>query len=275
VIRRLLALPLLVALTAPALAPAAVGTAAACASAGGPHAALVIDTGARELELCVELSRASVSGLELIRLAAQQYGLEYALGFAGQAVCRLAGVGPSGGDCFADYPDYWGFWRGGPGGWTWSGTGAGSSSVGDGGLQGWSWGSGDSGATHPPPPAVTFEEVCPPAPRASPSPADGDGGGHGGGGDRSAPSGSAATSASPPSTRSRSSAPRTHSRGTPAPAVSREASPLDDTSVIAAGNDGPGDGAGPPIGSIAAVGAVIALALGGAAVARRRGKREA
>ena len=105
-----------------------------------------------------------------------QHGLQYRLGFGGQAVCQLAGVGPTGGDCFADYPDFWGYWHGnGGGGWTWAGSGAASASIGDGDVEGWTWGSGDSGATHPAPPALSIDDVCDAA--TEPPPGDDGGGG--------------------------------------------------------------------------------------------------
>ncbi len=161
----------------PTLLGAAAGTEAACAAAasGAPHAALVVDTGSRTTTYCVDLGGGSVSGLRLIQLAADQYGLSYHFGFGGQAVCQLQGIGPSGGDCFGAYPDYWGYWHATGGGWSWAGSGAASSSVTDGDVEGWSWGTGDSGATHPPPPTLAFDDVCrvaaPPAsPTARPSP---------------------------------------------------------------------------------------------------------
>ncbi len=76
-------------------------------------------------------------------------------------MCQLSGVGPSGGDCFADYPDFWGYWHGdGRGGWSWAGSGAASASVGDGDMEGWVWGSGDTASTHQAPPALAFDDVC-------------------------------------------------------------------------------------------------------------------
>ena len=166
----------------PAFAPAAVGSAAACA-AGSPHAALVVDTGARTTTYCVELDAGIVSGIRLIQLASEQHGLRYQLGFGGQAVCQLEGVGPTGGDCFADFPDFWGYWHGGPAGWTWASSGAGGASVGDGDVEGWSWGSGDSGANHQAPPATSIDDVCDEddEPAAPPGGGGDDGGGNGGG----------------------------------------------------------------------------------------------
>jgi len=166
----------------PAFAPAATGSVVACAAeaADAPHAALVVGTGGQTLTYCVTLDAPTVTGLRLIQLASAQHGLQYRLGFGGQAVCQLAGVGPTGGDCFADYPDFWGYWHGnGGGGWTWAGSGAASASIGDGDVEGWTWGAGDSGATHPAPAALSIDDVCDAA--TEPPPGD-DGGGDGSGG---------------------------------------------------------------------------------------------
>lgn len=132
----------------------------ACAG-NAASAALVVDTGSRDLRYCVTLPRSEVTGLDVIRLAGEQHGLTYKLGYGGQAVCMLAGVGPTGDDCFEDYPDFWGYWRGdGSGGWAWSSSGAGSTRVAAGDVEGWSWGRGSDGGSHPPPPAVSYGDVC-------------------------------------------------------------------------------------------------------------------
>ena len=141
----------------------------ACA-ASETRAVLVVDTGSAVHRYCVEIGTGSVSGLDVIKLAGKQHGLDYSLGFGGQAVCRLAGVGPSGNDCFADYPEFWGYWHGGSGGWSWSNGGPGDSRVTGGSVEGWSWGSGDDGSSHPKPPVTKFASACPPKPRARPSP---------------------------------------------------------------------------------------------------------
>ena len=95
--RRLLAAALLVgAAWVGVLAPAAVRSAPACAS-GGPHAALVVATGAgTPRAYCVALDAPEVSGLHLIVLAHEQHGLSYAFGNGGLAICQLAGVGSVG-----------------------------------------------------------------------------------------------------------------------------------------------------------------------------------
>jgi hypothetical protein len=172
------------AICAGALAPVAAAPTAACAGES-PRAALVVDTGDSSFRYCVELDDESVSGIELITLAGEQHDLSYHLGFGGQAVCMLAGVGPTGDDCFAGYPDFWGYWRGdGSDGWTWSSSGAGSTTVEDGDVEGWAWGSGDGPDEHPMPPHTEFDDVCrqkpapeeaepEPSPQPSPSPQPG------------------------------------------------------------------------------------------------------
>jgi len=157
----------------PVTVPAVTGAVPACAAATGPHAALVIDTGGDVRSFCVALDATTVSGVHLIELAGAQDHLSYGFGSGGQAVCRLAGVGPQGDDCFSDYPQYWGYWHGdGHGGWIWSSSGTASARVGDGALDGWVWGSGDSGASHPKPPPTAIDDVCvrPTAPVTSPAP---------------------------------------------------------------------------------------------------------
>lgn len=132
----------------------------ACA-AEGPRAALVVDTGENVHTYCVALPDDQVTGLELISLAGEQHALSYRFGYGGEAVCMLADVGTNGDDCFERYPDFWGYWRGSDGGWTWSSTGAGSTTVTNGDVEGWSWGSGSDGSSHPRPPETAFSSVCP------------------------------------------------------------------------------------------------------------------
>ena len=93
--RRLLRLSLVLALSAAVLAPAAAGSAPACAAeaSAAPHAALVVGTGGSTTTYCVALDASSVTGIRLVQLAGSQFGLQYRLGFGGQAVCQLEGVG--------------------------------------------------------------------------------------------------------------------------------------------------------------------------------------
>ena len=151
-------------LVAPVAGPAQV----ACA-AGGNHAALVVDTGADVYEMCVAFDEAWVSGIKLIKLAAQQHDLDYALGYGGRGVCRLANVPdeePSQ-ECLKDHEEFWGYWRGdGSGGWMWSGVGPASTQVRNGDVEGWSYGVGRDESSHAPPGAgdegarFRFKSIC-------------------------------------------------------------------------------------------------------------------
>jgi hypothetical protein len=288
---RTLAIALLLAI--PAFGPAIAGAATACAagSSDAPHAALVVDTGSRTTTYCVALDAGAVSGLHLIQLAGRQYGLDYSLGFGGQAVCRLDGVGPDGGDCFADYPAFWGYWHGdGAGAWSWAGSGAGSASIGDGDMDGWTWGTGDSGTTHAAPPALALHDVCEPAPSPSPPPggggggggsggsSGGSGGGSGGGGSGGASggangSGDAGSSAGPDADRSGSSATPTAEPSPP----SLTPTPSDDPAIVRASpvstRASAADSGGPPGGALIALAMVVALGVGGWITLRRRGRR--
>ena len=141
----------------------------ACAAEGN-HAALVVDTGEDVYEMCVAFDESWVSGIQLIKLAAQQHGLDYALGYGGRGVCRLANVPdeePSQ-ECLKDHEEFWGYWRGDEsGGWTWSGQGPASTQVRNGDVEGWSYGAGRDEASHAPPGArdegarFRFESICP------------------------------------------------------------------------------------------------------------------
>ena len=139
------------------------GVAPTACAAEGPNAALVVDTEAPggQFRYCVSLPDGSVTGIELIQLASEQHGLQYRLGYGGNVVCQLAGVGYSSDECLKDGPEFWGYWRGdGAGGWEWSSSGAQATIVRDGDVEGWSWGTGNDGSTHPAPPATTFASVC-------------------------------------------------------------------------------------------------------------------
>jgi hypothetical protein len=175
----------------------------ACATEG-PRAALVVDDGSAVTELCVALDAPTVSGTRLIELAHAQHGLAYSLGFGGQAVCMLNGVGTTSGDCFADYPDFWGYWHGdGDGEWVWGSSAAATFDVANGDIEGWVFGSGDSGTTHDRPPPLASGDVCPvvadPSSIAPSAPPDGGGSDEGIGGSSTggAASGDAGTQPGP------------------------------------------------------------------------------
>ena len=259
--------------------PALAGSRSACAAAssGAPHAALVVDTGSSVATYCVALGTSSISGIQLIQKAGQQFGMTYRLGFGGQAVCMLNGVGgPSGDDCLTGQSSYWGYWVGnGSGGWTWSSTGAASATVHDGEVQGWAWGVGIDGTTHPQPPVTSIGDVCtvPPSPSPKPSPGGGGHEGNGNGNGNGPGSGGPTSSASPhpvltpSSTASPSSRPASHHRS-PSPRLhvgaSRTASPMGNpTQVAASGPFTSASSGSSPVGVLLALGLTAALAIGG------------
>lgn len=252
------------------------------------RAVLVVDTGSAALRYCVVLNADSVSGIELIQLASAQHGLQYRLGFGGKAVCQMDGVGPDSDDCFADYPDFWGYWRGdGSGGWTWSSIGAASTRVEPGDVEGWSWGSGQDASTHPQPPATTFDDVCPaiaPSPTPSGTPGGGGGsggsghGGSGGGGGSGSGGGSGGSSTEPsPSTSTSQTADGRKGGGgngsdkTPDLKSSGEEHEPDGATTARALPTTPASSSGPAAGGLVASAVTVLLVLAGAGMARRRG----
>jgi len=267
--RRLAATLLVTAALLVVAMPAASGGAAACAAATGPHAALVVDTGSRSTAYCVALDAPTVTGIHLIQLAGAQHGLTYGLGFGGQAVCRLQGVGPAGDDCFADHPNFWGYWHGdGHGGlerWTWASTGAASTTVGSGDVEGWAWGAGDSPATHPMPPRVGIDAVCAPEAEPTPTPTP-----------STPPStppsvGSASGAQSRPASSAASASPTPRARSaTPTP-DDPSSSPM--VQIVAAGPPPtpPAHGGVPPGVAIAAA---LAIVFVGAGLVRARGRKD-
>jgi hypothetical protein len=259
---------------AAALPLGAVGAESACA-AEGPRAVLVVNAGddGGLHRYCVALPAQSVSGIRFLELAHEQHGLTYRLGHGGQAVCMLAGVGPEEGDCFGEYPDFWGYFRGdGSGGWRWSNTGPGSTIVGDGDVDGWSWGRGGSPSSHPKPPRTKFAEVCPAPPPSEARPAPP--------AERSRTgNGRAETTAVGERDEGRGVTRRTRDEGrdegmrrrlgSSPRAIQRtpSASPGEESARAAAADDGP---SGPPPAGVAALAATVALAAAGAFAARRR-----
>jgi hypothetical protein len=269
------------ALAAGALWPAAVAAPAACAGES-PRAALVVDTGEAVLNFCVTLPDDSVSGIELVKLASQQHGLSYKLGFGGAAVCHLAGVGPTSDDCFEQDPDFWGYWRGSKsGGWTWASTGAGSTTVTDGSVEGWAWGSGTGPDTHPAPPTTQFADVCAPVessksggrsgnqPEPEPAPAPSAG--------ATAEDDGGAAEKRAGGMGQKKDGPRKKPEPRPSPSAAPTPSPAPSPTAAALGPSelaSESDGGGPPGAGIAALLATVALVGGGTLAARRRRRSE-
>ncbi|MBW3595314.1 MAG: hypothetical protein KY391_07015 [Actinobacteria bacterium] len=269
---------------------------AACA-AEGPHAVLVVDTDAPggEFRYCVALPDGSVTGIELIQLANDQHGLQYRLGYGGNAVCQLAGVGYDSDECLEEGPEFWGYWRGdGSGGWDWSSSGGNATTVRDGDVEGWAWGTGNDGSSHPSPPATTFESVCGARSGGDPPATDDDGGKAGKGSTRARPErrGSTNAAGSGSSTAARAEKEPTHAKdrarddrdkdprakakrkkrkNEPAPAYTLRPSPT--TSSPPAGpiaSEPTSSDGGPPAGATVAAVATVGLIVAGAVVQRRR-----
>jgi hypothetical protein len=127
----------------------------AAAAQADQRAALIVEVGRTVRRLCVGMGQPAVSGKQLVEAS----GLEQR--WDGGALCRLEGTGPAGGDCFAQYPKFWGYWIGdGRGGWSWSDAGAAASTVRPGSVQAWVWSAGPDESSHQRPPALRFADVC-------------------------------------------------------------------------------------------------------------------
>ena len=280
-------LTIAVAVVLGAIAPVLAGPGIACAAAaaGGPHAALVVDTGQRATAFCVALDGASVSGTHLIELASEQYGFTYRLGFGGRAVCMLGGVGATGDDCFGSYPNFWGYFHGaGASGWTWASGSAADHPVGDGDREAWSWGAGDSATTHGVPPSTTMGDACgvaatpEPDPSPSPSPSttppapsppgggSANAGGSDTGGGPNASGGSNTGGGGSGQTSAHTKTPEPTASPSPTAAAPASVSPA----VVRAAAASPPPSNGPPVAGLAALGAIVLLGAGGFVMMRRR-----
>jgi hypothetical protein len=138
------------------------------------RAAVVVDYGdGRTAARCVAFSEPAISGLEA--LSRSGLAVENEVQAGGAAVCRIDGVGCAVDDCFCACRGggecrYWSYWQLRDGAWQYAVAGAGQSRVVDGAIEGWVWGAG-SVTEAPPPPIVSFDEVCSGAVVAAPSPA--------------------------------------------------------------------------------------------------------
>lgn len=138
------------------------------------RAAVVVDYGdGRTAARCVAFSEPAISGLEA--LSRSGLAVENEVQAGGAAVCRIDGVGCAVDDCFCACRGggecrYWSYWQLRDGVWQYAVAGAGQSRVVDGAIEGWVWGAG-SVTEAPPPPVVSFDEVCSGAVVASLSPA--------------------------------------------------------------------------------------------------------
>ena len=124
---------------------------------------VIVGAGDDPITACVSLEEGALTGLELLRAA----GMARELNTEG-AVCSLAAVGCPANDCFCECRGtpcrYWSYYHlDVDGTWAYSGVGAGAWSLRPGDVDGWVWGDGSQ-----PPPALTFEDLCPPASATTP-----------------------------------------------------------------------------------------------------------
>lgn len=168
-IRRLL--PLMVALLGLAL----LLSSASSRAADDNRVALVVSLGDGETATrCVSFPEESITGYEALQRSGLAFETEVQAG--GAAVCSIEGRGCPADNCFCSCPGgtdclYWSYWHQIDGEWVYSVAGAGLYRVSDGAVEGWVWGPG-SVSQAPPPPDVSFADVCPDA-AASSSPAAG------------------------------------------------------------------------------------------------------
>lgn len=153
--------------------PPVVVQASAAAQAGGEprvvgdgpnRAALAVSFGNGELDkVCVRFGEPEIGGDELLTRGRPETGLSF-----DGAVCSIGNEGCPSTDCFCKCADlgncqYWAYYQWKENDWLYSQWGvlamADAVIVRDGDMQAWVWGSGDD-QTGPPPPQVTFDEIC-------------------------------------------------------------------------------------------------------------------
>jgi hypothetical protein len=137
------------------------------------RAAVVVDTGSGVQYGCVRFTADSISGREALERAAMDPVFQEFGGDLGSAVCELCGTGCPVGSCLTCQSEVWSYWRAPAGGdYALSSLGVSNTEVRDGDIEGWVWGRGG------PPPGVTVENVCgpaPPSPGTTPPPGPGPG----------------------------------------------------------------------------------------------------
>lgn len=136
---------------------------AAPAHAASSRAVIVIGNSAHTISF-----NGTITGLQALQMVASVETIGYG---QGTAVCKINGVGNPAvaGQCLGETSgEYWSYWRSPPGsnGWTYSGRGAGTTTVSDGSVEGWAFGGGS------PPPYHSFCDVagCAPPPPPPPPP---------------------------------------------------------------------------------------------------------
>lgn len=149
--------------------------AASAEAAGEPHRAglLIVHSGGRVSQRCVEFTEESIDGLALLQRSGLDLNVD-ASNSVGVAVCRIDNEGCAFPDqeCFCECQGatcvYWSYWRRTPGGdWQYANMGASSGIVREGDVDAWVWGAGNAAASQLP--QVSFDDICAPAAPAATS----------------------------------------------------------------------------------------------------------
>ena len=127
---------------------------------GSNHAGIIVNYGDHVETYCVSFAESEISGVELLRRAGLSViGKAYA--GIGEAVCKINDTGCTfpGEQCWCQCLGspciFWSYWYWENGAWKYSGMGASSRKVHDGGVDAWVWGDGTTE-----PPALTFDTLC-------------------------------------------------------------------------------------------------------------------
>ncbi|MBM3670964.1 MAG: hypothetical protein FJW86_02075 [Actinobacteria bacterium] len=216
----------------------------------------------------------TITGLQALQMVASVETVGYG---AGTAVCKINGVGNPAvpGQCLGETSgQYWSYWRSPPGsnGWTYSGRGAGSTTVSDGSVEGWAFGSGspppyrsfcDVAGCAPPPPPTTAPTTSAASPGGSSGSAASSGDDSTRGGDASS-KGSAAASEDPSSSSASADDKGGGNEG------SDDSESAADTPSGGRPNVAADDGDGLSTGTVAVAAAVVGLGGAGVVLRRRR-----
>lgn len=114
-------------------------------------------------EYCVAFGEETITGVDLLERSGADAEMQTSK--LGTSVCRIDGTGCASGDCFCDYPTFWGYWTfdDAKKEWTFAQAGAMERVVRDGSVDAWVWGKDGK----PAPPEPSLDEICSAAPSPS------------------------------------------------------------------------------------------------------------
>lgn len=137
---------------------------------GANRAGLIVVFGPNNvLQTCIAFEESEIPGAELLRRAGLNVIGQVSPGI-GEAICKIENVGCNfpAQHCFCQCMGapcvYWSYWYWENGAWIYSGRGAGTRMVRNGGIDAWVWGNDQTT-----PPNIAFEQLCQP-PTSTPAP---------------------------------------------------------------------------------------------------------